>query len=132
MSQDHFAQACDRLSQAVDATLYERLRWERHEGPMLARLVALAHGALEARPEFELAEEGATSDIKRFVLKIHSMRTVAVTIWLDQGRAAIRADMIERSRFKLAAGEPIVVDYELVDERWMAHALQDLFSRVHT
>jgi hypothetical protein len=25
-----------------------------------------------------------------------------------------------------------VVDYELVDERWMAHALQELFSRVFT
>ena len=47
MPQDSFQLECDRLSHIVDGALFERLRWERNEGPMLARLVALAHSAFE-------------------------------------------------------------------------------------
>ena len=59
VTQDSFQLECDRLSHIVDGALCERLRWERNEGPMLARLVALAHAAFEGRSEFELIEEGA-------------------------------------------------------------------------
>lgn len=56
MTKVDFDQICDTLSQQVDAAQYERLRWERTEGPMLASLVVLAHSALEERGEFELTK----------------------------------------------------------------------------
>ena len=87
MPQDSFQQECDRLSQAVDAAQFERLRWAKVEGPMLAKLVSLALGAIETRPEFELTEEGATNDLKRFVLKVHSNRVAAIALWLENGPA---------------------------------------------
>lgn len=132
MSQDRLEIECDRLSHAVDAALYERLRWERNEGPMLARLVALAHATLEKRNEFELAEEGSTSASKRFVLKIHSNRVVAISIWIKDGSANLRAEQIERSPYRLADGNPLSADFQAVDELWMANALQELFSRVRS
>lgn len=130
MPQDRFESECDRLSQASDAGQYERLRWERNEGPVLARLVALAHAAFEQRSEFELAEEGSTSAAKRFVLKIHSNRIVAIALWLEDGSAHIRAEQIERSPYRLVDGTPLSAEYQMVDELWMASALQELFSRV--
>lgn len=130
MSIERFELECDRLSEAVDKALYDRLRWERNEAPMLARLVTLAQGALEHRNEFELTEEGATTDVKRFVLKVHSNRIMAVAISLDQGRVNVTAEAIERSRYRVAPGAPVSADYAAVDEQWMAAALQDLFSRV--
>jgi hypothetical protein len=132
VSQDRLEIECDRLSHAVDAALYERLRWERNEGPMLARLVALAHATLEKRNEFELAEEGSTSASKRFVLKIHSNRVVAISIWIKDGSANLRAEQIERSPYRLADGNPLSADFQAVDELWMANALQELFSRVRS
>ncbi len=131
MPQDDFERECDRLSQIVDGPQYERLRWDRNEGPMLARLVALALAALETRSEFELAEEGSTSAIKRFVLKIHSIRTVAISIQLKEGVAHVGAERIERSAYLLAGGGPHTADFAAVDDLWMANALKDLFSRVH-
>lgn len=130
MPQDNFAHECDRLSQMVDGPQFERLRWDRNEGPMLAGLVALANSALETRGEFELAEEGSTSAIKRFVLKIHSIRTVAISIWLKDGRAHVGAEQIDRSPYRLAGGDPHAAEASAADEAWMASALQDLFSRV--
>ena len=130
MPQDNFARECDRLSQIVDGPQFERLRWDRNEGPMLARLVALANSALEARGEFELAEEGSTIAIKRFVLKIHSIRTVAISIWLKEGLAYVGAEQIDRSPYRLAGVDPHMAEFSAVDEVWMASALQDLFSRV--
>jgi hypothetical protein len=130
VTQNEFDLECDRLSSVVDAIQFERLRWSRTEGPMLARLVELAHGALEARSEFELAEEGATNDIKRFVLKVHSNRIVAIVIWLTGNLVNIRAEALDRCRYKLAEGVPITADFQLVDEQWMSAALQELFGRV--
>eukprot|EP01042_Synura_sphagnicola_P018123 gene18123-22915_t len=46
MTQDSFEDACDRLSQGIDAVQFERLRWSKTEGPMLARLVELVHLAI--------------------------------------------------------------------------------------
>lgn len=130
MSDDSFSTACDRLSALVDAPLFERLRWERHEGPMLARLVELARSSLEGRGEFELAEEGATRDIKRFVLKVHGNRVLAITIRLAGARAVMAAEQIDRSRYTIATGEPLSADFAEVNEQWMGRALQTLFSRV--
>jgi len=130
MTQANFQTECDRISQAVDGVQYERMRWAKFEGPMLARLVELAHGAIAERSEFELTEEGATSDIKRFVLKVHSNRVAGLTLWLDGGHAMTQIEEIARSRFAIAAGDAISVDYPLLDEVWMAAALQTLFARI--
>ena len=130
MPQDSFAIACDRLSHVVDDVQFERLRWARNEGPMLARLEALAHAALESREEIELVQEGATTDIKRFVLKVHSIRVMGIALWLDAGRAMVTAEMIARTKFALASTEVISVDYAMVDEAWMVAAFQELFGRI--
>ena len=132
MPQDSFQLECDRLSHIVDGALFERLRWERNEGPMLARLVALAHSAFEGRSEFELVEEGATRDIKRFVLKIHGNRVVAISLRIENGRAVLDSQALDRSKYTLADGEAVAADFETVDEPWMVHALQGLFSRVRS
>lgn len=132
MSQDSFEQECDRLSQVVDDAQFTRLRWERNEGPMLAKLVALAHGALEDRPEFELTEEGATGDIKRFVLKVHSNRIMAIVLFLDENRVNVRAEAIERSKYTVADGPVVAAHFDSVDQEWMRAALQQQFARVRS
>ena len=86
MPQDSFHNECDRISQGVDGVQYERQRWAKTEGPMLAKLVELAHAAIADRDDFELTEEGASTDIKRFVLKVHSFRVVGVVMWLGERR----------------------------------------------
>lgn len=127
---DSFELECDRLSGVVDSALFERLRWERNEGPMLAHLVSLARSALEARSEFELVEEGATRDIKRFILKIHGNRVVAISLRIEGGCALLEAHPIERTSYSLSAAPPVRAEIQAVDETWMAGALQQLFSRV--
>jgi len=130
--QTSFELECDRLSHIVDGALFERLRWERNEGPMLARLVSLAHAALEGRGEFELTEEGATRDIKRFILKIHGNRILAVAIRIEGGRAVLEGQALDRSSYRLAGGAPISTGFAEADEQWMAEAMQELFSRVNS
>lgn len=132
MSSDSFEQECDRLSQVVDNGLFTRLRWERNEAPMLAKLVALAQGALDDRSEFDLTEEGATGDIKRFVLKVHSNRIMAIVIFLDGRQVNVRAEAIDRSKYTVAEGPVIAADFDAVDEQWMRLALQEQFARVRT
>jgi hypothetical protein len=130
MSQDSFLLECDRISQGVDGVQFERRRWARTEGPMLARLVELAQAAIEDRDDFELVEEGASSDIKRFVLKVHSNRVVAIALWLERGHAFANVEDVSRSRYRIIAGEPVSADFALVDENWMAATLQDLLTRI--
>ena len=130
MTQDSFELECDRLSNAVDSVQYERLRWSKNEGPMLARLVELAHGALESRSEFELVEEGATSDIKRFVLKVHGNRVAAIVIWLEGSRPHIKIEEIQRGKYVIADASPLSAEFAEVDEAWMARSLQALFGRI--
>ena len=130
VTQDSFELECDRLSNIVDGALFDRLRWERNEGPMLAHLVALAVSAFEGRAEFELAEEGATRDVKRFVLKIHGKRVIAISMRIESGRALLDAHPIERSSYDVSAGEAAAADFEAADGTWMASALQQQFSRV--
>nr|WP_166180684.1 hypothetical protein [Altererythrobacter segetis] len=132
MPQNNFEIECDRLSSVVDGALFERLQWERNVGPVLARLVAFAHAALEKRGEFEFTEEGATRDVKRFVLKVHANRVMAVAMRVETGRAVLEAQPIDRSRYSLASGPPLSVAFEELDEQWMARALQELFSRVQS
>ena len=130
MSQDSLQLEFDRLSRDVDSFLFERLRWDREEGPMLAKLVALAHGALESRGDFALTEEGATSDIKRFILKVHSNRIIAIVITLENGRAQVRPEQIERSKYTVRDTTPVSAAFDQIDEDWMAAAFKELISRV--
>lgn len=130
MPQDPLELECDRLSETVDNFLYQRIRWDRVEGPMLAKLSQLARASFDSRPDFELAEEGATADIKRFVLKVHSNRVVAIKMWLADGRALLDIEQIERSKYKVTAAEPVSATFDEVDEAWMAQAMQSALSRV--
>lgn len=132
MPQTGFALECDRLSRTVDGALYERLCWERNEAPILARLVALAHAALEQRDDFELSEENSTRDIKRFTLKIHSNRVAAICITVEGGQAQVWADQIDRSSYRVTAGEPVAAAHTTIDADWMAATLQTLFQRIAT
>jgi hypothetical protein len=132
VTQDNFELACDRLSGAVDGVLFERLRWARTEGPMLARLVELAQSAVEGRGDFEMSDEGSTSEIKRFVLKVHNNRIVAITICLNGGHAELKAERIERSPYKLSDLSPLTADFAAVDEQWMAGALLEIFGRIQS
>ena len=125
--ENSFQLECDRVSHIVDGALFERLRWERNEGPMLAHLVALARSALEGRSEFELVEEGATRDLKRFVLKIHGNRVIAISMHIEGGQAVLQAETLERSRYRLIDAAPLTADFASVDAPWMADALQQQF-----
>ena len=132
MSQANLLLECDRLSQIVDAPQFERLRWARTEGPMLAKLVELTQGAIDGRSDFELAEEGASTDIKRFILKVHGNRIVAIVIRIEQRQPHLSVEAIGRSAYTVAPGDPITADFALVDESWMAATLQNLFSRIQS
>ncbi len=132
MPQSGFEIECDRLSNAVDKALFEQLQWARIEGPMLARLAELAQSTLEGRSEFELIEEGATKEVKRFVLKVHHNRLVAITIRIADGKASLAAELIDRSKYTLSKQGAVSAEYQQVDEQWMAEALQELFSRVQS
>ncbi|MXO60210.1 hypothetical protein GRI89_11735 [Altererythrobacter salegens] len=131
MSVENFDHSCDRLSAIVDKALYDRLAWERNVGPKLERLVGLLKGAFAAREEFELSEEGATRDIKRYVIKVHGNRVLAVSVTIHNGQAVMAGGEIERSRFAVAHVEPITADPDAIDEEWMARALQSIFARVN-
>jgi hypothetical protein len=97
---------------------------------MLARLVELSHAALEDRSEMELTEEGSTHDAKRFVLKVHDTRTIAIIVALKDGQALVWGEEIERSRYRLAPGDPTQAPYALVDDAWMARAFGEVFGRI--
>jgi hypothetical protein len=130
VSQGSLDLECDRLSQAIDRAEFGRLQWAKNEGPMLARLVGLAHAALEDRSDVALTDEGSTNETKRFVLKVHNSRVVAITISLDGGRARVQADEIDRSPYRISEGLPLSVDFQQVDDAWMASTLQELFGRI--
>ena len=130
MVHDSFEQQCDRLSAAVDAAQFERLRWARTEAPMLARLVELALGAVADRQDFELTEEGSVAAVKRFVLKVHGFRIAALNLGLDQGHAVVWAEAIDRSKYIIAGSDPVSADFRQVDQAWMAAALEAQFARV--
>lgn len=132
MAQDSFQQVCDGLSKIVDEGHFERFRWDRDEAPKLKRLVELVHAAFEERRDFDMAEEGATAELKRFVIKIHGKRTIAVAISYENGQAVFRADSVDRSAYKAVPGDPITTAYENVDEDWIKQALQAVFSRIRT
>jgi hypothetical protein len=130
MPDDSFELECDRLSNAVDAVQFERVRWAKNEGPMLDRLVALAQAAVEARPDIELTDEGSRGAVKRFVLKVHGFRIVAVNIGIEGGRVSVWGEAIERSKYRIVDGRRCSADFHQVDEVWMKDALRAVMGEV--
>lgn len=128
---DEFDSACDRLSHAVDAVQYERLRWSRNEGPMLDGLVALLREALGPREEFELSEEGSAGARRRFVIKVHTFRIAAVNIELgSDGQVAMWGETIERGRGRVPAPQRFSAPYSAIDLGWMQDALARVFAGI--
>jgi hypothetical protein len=125
-----FMTACDQLSAAVDAVQFERLRWARTEAPMLARLVELAHGAVEDRDDIELFDEGSGGAIRRWVVKVHGNRIFALVISLTGTTVSVQAEAIPRSPYKVASAEPLQAEFKKFDAALMAAALGTLFARV--
>ena len=130
MAEENLQNACDRLSRIVDAGQFERMRWERDIGPKLARLVELAQSAFAGRKDFEMVEEGATRDVKRYVIKVHGNRVLAISLRLASGQAVAASEAIERSKYRVADGPPISADFAEVDEQWMTRTMQALLGRV--
>lgn len=130
MPDTSFTLTCDRLSGIVDPAQYERLRWSRHEAPMLARLVALIQGAIEQRPDFELTEENGPTDQRRFMLKIHANRIIALILSLDGNDAVLHIEAVERGKFAVGPDARVSEDFASVDEAWMTAALERLFAGI--
>ena len=130
MSDASFEIECDRLSKVVDSTQFERVRFAKHEGPMLDRLMELARSAVGDRSDFELNDEGSKGAARRFVLKVHGVRIVAVNLHLDNGQVALWGEEIERSPYKVVNGTRPSADYGQVDEQWMKGAIRDIVSEV--
>ena len=130
MPDDSFETECDRLSKVVDSVQFERVRWAKHEGPMLEHLMELARSAVDDRPDFELNDEGSKGAARRFVLKVHGVRVVAVNLQLDQGQVALWGEEIERSQYKVVNGSRPTADYQAIDGPWMKAAIRDIVSEV--
>jgi hypothetical protein len=125
-----FELQCDRLSRVVDGVQFERMRWARTEAPMLEHLVALLHATVEDRPDLELSEEGSAGNSKRFVLKVHGIRVIAISVVLEADRAIVSAGGIERSPYRLAQADPESAPFTEVDAAWMTAAIERLFARI--
>jgi hypothetical protein len=130
--QDNFEHECDRLSHDVDSIQFERLRWARTEAPMLAQLVDQAQTSIDAREDFELSEEGSTLAVKRFILKVHGNRIAALSIGLENPQVKVSMEAIGRSKFTVAAGDPISADFGVIDAAWMAATLSQLIRRIES
>ena len=130
MSHNGFRDACDRLSHKVDADNFERFRWTRDEAPKLVKLVQLIKDAVEDRTDIEINEEGGEQNIKRFVIKVHGKRIAGLTAALENGQAAMIVNTIERSDYKITPGDPIITDWDNVDEQWIADSLGKLMGRI--
>ena len=127
---DDFDSECDRLSNAVDGVQFERIRWARTEGPMLDCLAELAQATVAERPEFELTDEGSSGACKRFVLKVHGIRIMALNLGLEGRTVAVWSEEIARSPYKLVDPQRRTAPFQEVDGHWMTAALQGAFSEV--
>jgi hypothetical protein len=122
--------SCDQLSHTVDAAQFERMRWARDEAPKLARLVELALAAVAQRPDFELADEGSGGALRRFIVKVHGFRVMALALRLIGNTVSVQSEPIERSKYILHPSEPVAAEFEQIDSAWMAQALGMQFARI--
>ncbi len=121
---------CDQLSHTVDAVQFERMRWARDEAPKLAHLVELATAAVAQRPDFELTDEGSGGALRRFILKVHGFRVMALALRLTGNTVSVQSEPIERSKYTLRQAEPVTAEFEQVDSAWMAQALGAQFALI--
>ncbi|MGB7408742.1 MAG: hypothetical protein WA908_09560 [Pontixanthobacter sp.] len=132
-TQPDFQTVCDRFSDTVDETQFERFRWTRDEAPKLARLVEMTQAAFADREDYELAEEGgsgAQAGFKRFLIKVHGKRTVAVAVMLKDGQAIFGAEPVERSHYTIDQTAPIATDYGKADETWVRQSLGKIVAQI--
>jgi len=122
--------ACDQLSHTVDQVQFERMRWARDEAPKLAYLVELALAAVAQRPDFELTDEGSGGALRRFVVKVHGFRVMALALRLTGNTVSMQSEPIERSKYTLHQAEPVSAEFDQVDSAWMAQALGIQFARI--
>jgi hypothetical protein len=130
MPTDTFQSACDRLSNAVDGVQFERLRWSRHEGPVLTSLVDFTQIAFNDRPDFEMNEEGSTRDEKRYTVKIYGNRVAALVFSIVNSQAAIGIAAVERGKCRVATVPPVSIAFTDVDQAWVDGALAQLFGHI--
>lgn len=130
MPDDSFEIECDRLSKVVDGVQFERVRWAKNEGPMLERLVELAQAAVKERPDIELTDEGSRGAVKRYVLKVHGFRIVAVSLGLEAGKVVVWGEAIERSKYQIVGGQRYSAEFQHVDEAWMKDTLRGLMGEI--
>ncbi len=130
LSQDSFQQMCDHVSGVVDTVQFERMRWARDVGPRLADLVALTLAAVEARPDLEFAEERSSTEVKRYILKVHGVRVIGIALWIMDGKAHMQPVEIERSKFLLTSDDTISGDVDAIDAAWIATALEQAFGLI--
>ena len=130
VSHDSFDHICDQLSSVVDTVQFERMRWARDVGPRLAELVALTLAAVEPRPDLELAEERSTTEVKRYILKVHGVRVIGIALWIKDGQASMQPVEIERSKYALSADDTISGAVDGIDAAWVAEALKQAFALI--
>lgn len=128
--QDGFREMCDHISAVVDAAQFERMRWARDIGPRLAEMVALMLASVEDRIDLEFSEEQSTTDIKRYILKVHGTRVIGLTLWIEDGQAHLLPIEIERSRYRLSGKGTLSVELEALNAGWMALALRTAFGLI--
>ncbi|WP_295633547.1 hypothetical protein [Novosphingobium sp.] len=130
LSQDSFQQMCDQVSAVVDAVQYERMRWARDVGPRLAEMVTMTLASIEGRIDLEFSEEQSTTEIKRFILKVHGVRVIGLTLWIEDGQAHMQPVEIDRSRYLLSAKGTLSVELDGLNAEWIAQALRTAFGLI--
>ncbi|MDP9086288.1 MAG: hypothetical protein M3N02_05930 [Pseudomonadota bacterium] len=130
LSHDGFQEMCDHVSAVVDPALYERMRWARDVGPRLAEMVAMTLATVEGRTDLEFTEEQSTTDVKRMILKVHGVRVIGITLWIEDHQAHMQPIEIERSRYMLTAKGTLSVELEGLNAEWIALALRTAFGLI--
>ena len=133
MADNEFQKICDRFSDTVDDVSFERFRWTRDEAPKLAHLVEMTEAAFADREDYELAEEGGSGSqagFKRFLIKVHGKRTVAVAVMLKDGQAILGAEPVERSAYTISQETPLSIGYDNANEAWIKQSLAQIIAEI--
>lgn len=133
MGDNAFRDICDRLSGTVDGTQFERFRWTRDEAPRLKELIDMVVASFADREDIDLAEEGGASgqsNYKRFIIKVHGQRIVALAVMYKDGQAILGAEPVERSPYTVTRSDPVHAPFEQVDRAWVEQALGQLIATI--
>ena len=134
MGDNAFRDICDQFSGSVDKEQFERFRWTRDEAPKLKQLIDMVHEVFEDREDYALAEEGGSAGgqvgFKRFLLKVHGQRTVAIAIMFKDGLAVLGAEPVERSNYTIQREQPVYAPFDQIDQAWVEDALAQLIADI--